>query len=80
MPDVEVNLPDRLYSEIERLAETEFLNREEAVDELLSAGIRAYQAGAENAEEEEPMGEEMWGMEESDPGAMDEGEGDEYTF
>ncbi|MFB6169759.1 MAG: CopG family transcriptional regulator [Haloarculaceae archaeon] len=81
MAEVEVNLPDRLYSEIERLAESEFLNREEAIDELLTAGIRAYQDSANAGEEEDTMGEEMWNIEETDPGAMTEEDSrDDYTF
>lgn len=81
MAEVEVNLPDRLYSEIERLAESEFLNREEAIDELLTAGIRAYQDTPGNADEEETMGEEMWNLEETDPGAVTEDDArDDYTF
>ncbi|MDY6766496.1 MAG: ribbon-helix-helix protein, CopG family, partial [Candidatus Nanohaloarchaea archaeon] len=43
MPQVEVSLSDELVSELERMAEgEEFVNREEAVEQLLSAGIEAY--------------------------------------
>ena len=42
MPEVEVSLPDRIDSEISRLIDQgEFLNREQAVEELLSMGVSA---------------------------------------
>lgn len=43
MPTVEVSLPDRVDSEIDRLVEQgDFLNREQAIEELLSMGMSAY--------------------------------------
>jgi Arc/MetJ-type ribon-helix-helix transcriptional regulator len=51
MPEVEVSLPDRIDSEIARLVDQgEFLNREQAVEELLSMGVSAY-APAETTDE-----------------------------
>ena len=43
MPKVEVSLPDRVETEIDRLVEQgEFVNRDQAVEELLSMGVSAY--------------------------------------
>jgi Arc/MetJ-type ribon-helix-helix transcriptional regulator len=43
MPKVEVSLPDRVETEIDRLIEQgEFVNRDQAVEELLSMGVSAY--------------------------------------
>ena len=81
MPDVEVSLPDRIDSEIDRLVEQgEFLNREQAVEELLTMGVSAY-APTEEAEEAE--GENLFTQmtdDQTDPAARDDDGGDEYTF
>ncbi|WP_254535971.1 DUF7120 family protein [Halomarina litorea] len=43
MPSMEVSLPDRIDSQIQRLVEQgDFLNREQAYEELVSMGISAY--------------------------------------
>ena len=43
MPTLEVSLPDRMESEIDRLVdEGEFLNREQAIEELLARGVSVY--------------------------------------
>ncbi|SFG71479.1 hypothetical protein SAMN04488063_2755 [Halopelagius inordinatus] len=42
MPVVEVSLPDELLSEFEHLVDEEFVTEEQAVEELLSMGIDAY--------------------------------------
>lgn len=81
MPDVEVSLPDRIDSEIDRLIEQgEFLNREQAVEELLTMGVSAY-APTEEGDEQE--GEDLFTQmteDQQDPAARDEDGGDEYTF
>ena len=81
MPDVEVSLPDRIDSEIDRLIEQgEFLNREQAVEELLTMGVSAY-APTEEADDQE--GEDLFTQmteDQQDPAARDEDQGDEYTF
>ena len=81
MPDVEVSLPDRIDSEIDRLIEQgEFLNREQAVEELLTMGVSVY-APTEEAEETE--GEDLFTQmtdDQTDPAARDDDGGDEYTF
>jgi len=52
VPTIEVSLPTELEAEFERLADEEFLTREEAAEELLRAGLDAYSTGVE--EEEDP--------------------------
>ncbi|WP_049899461.1 DUF7120 family protein [Halococcus agarilyticus] len=72
MPKVEITIPEQLEMRIARMVEEgEFLNREEAIEELLSAGMRAYQASGPSDEDEEPGGLE-------DDGMM--GHEDEYVF
>lgn len=64
MPRVEITLPEELYAEFERAIEEEFMNRDEAIEELLSAGIDAYRPGSEEpnpeAEFAEEFADEMW--------------------
>jgi Arc/MetJ-type ribon-helix-helix transcriptional regulator len=56
MPTVELSLRDDLESELTQLVESgEFLNRDQAVEELLSRGIAAY--NVEPEEDEDPFGE-----------------------
>jgi len=42
MGKIELNLSDDLYSELQQLASEEFVSEEQAVEELLSSGIEAY--------------------------------------
>jgi len=81
MPDVEVSLPDRIDSEIDRLIEQgEFLNREQAVEELLTMGVSAYAPTEETDEQEaEDLFTQMT-EDQQDPAARDDDQGDEYTF
>lgn len=52
MADVEVELPDRIDNQIDRFVEQgDFLNRDQAVEELLEMGIKSY--GPVNDTEEE---------------------------
>jgi len=52
MPTYEVSLPDKMESEIERVvAEGDFLNREQAIEELLSRGISVYNETAETTDD-----------------------------
>ena len=80
MPDVEVSLPDRIDSEIDRLIEQgEFLNREQAVEELLSMGVSAY---APTDEVDQQEGEDLFTQmtdDQTDPAAREDDEGDDYT-
>ena len=81
MPKVEVTLPDRITGDIDRLVDQdEFVNREQAVEELLSMGMSAY----DTVEEQTPNeGEDLFTQaveDQQDPAAMDDDGGDEYTF
>ena len=43
MPKVEITIPEHLEMQITQLVEQgEFMSREEAVEELLSTGLKAY--------------------------------------
>ncbi len=70
MPKVEITIPEHLEMQIAQMVERgEFLNREEAVEDLLSTGIKAYKTSG-------PMDEEEPGLE--NDGMM--GHDDEYVF
>ena len=69
MPKVEITIPEHLEMQIAQMVEQgEFLNREEAIEELLSTGLRAYKTSG-------PIDDEQ-GFE--DDGMM--GHEDEYVF
>ena len=71
MPKVEITIPEHLEMQIAQLVEQgEFLNREEAVEELLSTGLKAYKTSGPVDDEQEP------GF--GDDGMM--GHDDEYVF
>lgn len=71
MPKAEINVPEHLEMQIAQLVEKgEFLNREEAIEDLLSTGIKAYKTSGPVDEEEDA------GLE--DDGMM--GHDDEYVF
>lgn len=79
MPEVEVSLPDRIDSEIARLVEQgEFLNREQAVEELLSMGVSAYAPAETTNEPDQDLFTQMT-EDQQDPAARGD-EGDEYTL
>ncbi|MFC7165769.1 DUF7120 family protein [Halospeciosus flavus] len=70
MPTVEINIPDHIEMQIAQLVEKgEFVSREEAVEQLLSAGIKAYKTSGPM--EDEASLEEEGGM---------MGHEDEYVF
>jgi Arc/MetJ-type ribon-helix-helix transcriptional regulator len=80
MPEVEVSLPDRIDSEIDRLVQQgEFLNREQAVEELLSMGVSAYAPTEEADSPEEDLFTQMTD-DQQDPAAREDDQGDEYTL
>ena len=57
MPKVEITIPEHVEMQITQLVEQgEFLNREEAIEELVSTGLKAYKASARADEEEGPGG------------------------
>lgn len=70
MPKVEINIPEHLEMQIAQMVEQgEFLNREEAIEDLLSTGMKAYKTSG-------PMDDDDPGFE--DDGMM--GHEDEYVF
>jgi uncharacterized protein YifE (UPF0438 family) len=81
MPKVEVTLSDRTASELHRMVEQgDFLNQEQAVEELLSMGLSAYDVGEDTGTEPD---EELFTQvveEQQDPAQLDEDGGSEYTF
>jgi len=71
MPKVEITIPEHLEMQIAQLVEQgEFLNREEAIEDLLATGLKAYKTSGPVEDEEEPGYE--------DDGMM--GHDDEYVF
>ena len=76
MPIVEVTLPDELLSEFEQLVDEEFVTEEQAVEELLTMGIDAYNVDV--IDDSEPGDDFMDGAENnlfdtaSDPGGLDD--------
>jgi len=52
VPIIEVSLPTELEAEFERLADEEFLTREEATEELLRAGLDAYSTTVGDGQED----------------------------
>ncbi|MFB6171239.1 MAG: CopG family transcriptional regulator [Haloarculaceae archaeon] len=79
MVEVEVTLPDRIESEIARLVDQgEFLNRDQAVEELLSMGVSAYNTASESGDEPD---EELFTQvsdDQQDPAIQEDH--DDYTF
>jgi len=75
MPKVEINIPEHLEMQIAQLVEQgEFLNREEAIENLLSTGMKAYKTSGPM--DDEPGTGSEGGFE--DDGMM--GHEDEYVF
>ncbi|HMB51467.1 DUF7120 family protein [Natronoarchaeum rubrum] len=70
MANVEITVPEQLEMQIAQMVEQdEFVTREEAVEELLSTGLKAYKTSG-------PMDDDEAGFE--DDGMM--GHDDEYVF
>lgn len=79
MADIGVDLPDRILSDIDRLVEQgEFLNREQAVEELLTMGVSAYETTPED--DSTSVDEELFtqAVEDQQDPAMREDEGPGY--
>ncbi|MFP8952471.1 ribbon-helix-helix domain-containing protein [Natrialbaceae archaeon A-arb3/5] len=75
MPKVEITIPEHLEMQIAQMVERgEFVNREEAIEDLLSTGIKAYKTSGPMDEDEGTGGNT--GLE--DDGMM--GHDDEYVF
>lgn len=70
MPKVEITIPEHLEMQITGMVERgEFATREEAIEELLSTGVKAYKTSG-------PMDDDEGAFE--DDGLM--GHDDEYVF
>ena len=70
MPKVQLTVPEHLEMRIAQMVEDgEFVSREDAIEELLSTGLRAYKTSG-------PIDDEEPGIE--DDGMM--GHDDEYVF
>lgn len=74
MSKIKVSLPDQVDSDIQRLVEQgEFLNRDQAVEDLLKRGISAYQTTTESTED--TLDEEIFDQtasEQQDPAMQDD--------
>lgn len=81
MPSTEIDLADRIDTDIDQLVEQgEFVNRDQAVEELLTLGLSAY--GPTEEESDQP-GEDVFNQhldEQQDPAAMGDDGGDERPF
>lgn len=72
MPKVQITVPEHLEMKIAQLVEKgEFVNREQAIEELLSTGLRAFKTSG-------PIDDEEAGSGFEDDGMM--GHEDEYVF
>lgn len=80
MSKIKLSLPDRLANDIDRFVDQgEFVNREQAFEELLTMGLSAYQPVESTPEEEEHDLFTQAVEDQTDP-AMQDDTGDEYTF
>lgn len=76
MPKVEISVPEHLDMQITQLVEQgEFLNREDAFENLLSTGLKAHKVSGPS-DEDEPGGFDDDPLDDS--GMM--GHDDEYVF
>lgn len=76
MPRVEVTLPDRIETQLETLVEQQddFVSREEATEELLEMGLRAYDPEPDSGRETGMDSDRVGGPDETGqgPGGYDE--------
>lgn len=81
MPQIQVSLPDKLDGEITRLVEQgEFVNRDQAVEELLSRGMSAYETVEEETTEMDESFFTETPNEQVDPALQDDNLGDDYSY
>jgi Arc/MetJ-type ribon-helix-helix transcriptional regulator len=82
MPKLSISLPDRIENDIDRLVEQgEFVNRDQAVEELLTMGVSAYETTDEPAET--PAEDDMFSQtveDQQDPAIHDDDPDEGYTF
>jgi Arc/MetJ-type ribon-helix-helix transcriptional regulator len=80
MSKVEVSLPDRIDSEIRRLVDQgEFVNQDQAVEELLSMGMSAYDTTSTDTQEPDQNLFSQAVEDQQDPAARSD-TGDDYSF
>lgn len=80
MSKLELTVPARVYDEIDRLVERgEFLNREQAVEELLTMGVSVYDTDATDEETDEEIFTQT-SDDQQDPARLDDEPDDEYTL
>ena len=81
MSRLKVSLPDQTDTEIRRLVEQgEFLNRDAAVEELLTLGISAYETTDEEQDEFAESAFDTPANEQQDPAIQDDAQDDGYSF
>lgn len=81
MPTYEVSLPDKMESKIDRVVqEGEFLNREQAIEELLSRGISVYKETESTTDDGFEDSFSGGFDEQQDPAMRDDGLDDGRTF
>ena len=81
MAQIEVDLPDRIDGELNRLVESgEFLNRERAIEDLLQRGVSAYDIEEEPAEELDSDLFTQTVEDQQDPAMQEGSSDDEPTF
>lgn len=81
MATIEVDLPDRISGELDRLVDSgEFLNRERAFEELLQRGVSAYNVdtGPKNELDQDLFSQAV--EDQQDPAMQDSPGQDERTF
>lgn len=79
MPNIEVSLPDRVDTEIDRLVDQgEFLNREQAIEELLSMGMSAYETTGTSTQDDEWVMQNV--EDQTDPAMQDDVDEDGRMF
>ena len=81
MPQIEVEVPEHIEEQIDMLVDQdEFLNRENAIEELLSRGVSIYETTTEGSTVEDPEMYSQTVTDQQDPAMQDEHSDEEYTF
>lgn len=81
MTSVTISLSDQLESDLQRLVDQdEFISRDQAIEDLLSRGLSAYQSVEESSDEMDEMDENVFDRaadEQQDPALQDDQRGDD---
>jgi Arc/MetJ-type ribon-helix-helix transcriptional regulator len=81
MSKVELSLPDRIDNDIRRLVDQgEFVNRDQAVEELLSMGMSAYSTTSTDDSQEPEENLFSQAIEDQQDPAARSDTGDDYSF